>query len=63
MARPEGLKSEARRAERVEFLGEGIFPSPPAIGGLGALQLATPERSPGDQPIKNILINFIHHKW
>jgi len=32
MARPEGLKSEARSAERVEFLEEGMFCCPPARG-------------------------------
>jgi len=31
MARPIGLKPEARRAERGGVVGEGVFPSPPAI--------------------------------
>ena len=34
MARPEGSKSEAGRAEMGGVLGEGMFPSPPA-GDLG----------------------------
>jgi len=53
-----GPKSEARRAERVRYLGEGMFPSPPAIGGLGALQLATLCVVRREAPVTNRLRTF-----
>jgi len=37
MARTEGPKSEARRAERDGVPWDGMFSSPPARGSVGAL--------------------------
>jgi len=56
MARPEQLKSEARSAERVEFLGRACF-APHQLEGLGSAAISyrckvrRDWRSFGDQPI------------
>ena len=52
---------EDRRAEACEKgrdLGEGMFPSPPVIEGLGTTVGSPmgPGRSPGDLPIYNVYI-------
>ena len=63
MPRPKQLNSEARRADRVEFLVTGCFPpqSPPATGygeRCSMPPLWGKGQNPSDQPIQNILYAY-----